>query len=271
MKSFIKQCIAFFLMFNLSIALSQTNSPALQSQIDKANTGDAGAMNMVGNFYANGSGVDKNLYEAKKWYEAAAKKGYAAGYFNLGLMYERGEIVPKDINKAMELYKTAANGGLPAAQKKLDALASQSSAPVAIPNQPVQPQSPVPAVQTPTPTAQGAKPANNQLNKAQVIELAANEIGGPEGWGKCMVAHTVLDLSATNSPLPPKLAKQNQGIGVLLGEIRQYYLRSGFTDAYLGQFIKAYRPTINTGDQALDALIPCNNKLNSATALWNGK
>jgi len=123
-----KQIIFFIaLIFSLSSS-AQSPDQFLQSTLQKANSGDPNAMNLLGNLYANGSGgVTKNLNEAKTWFEAAANKGLPAGYFNLGLMYERGEVVPKDMTKATQYFKIAANGGLPAAQKKLESLSVSST------------------------------------------------------------------------------------------------------------------------------------------------
>ncbi|MEI8400125.1 MAG: tetratricopeptide repeat protein [Alcaligenaceae bacterium] len=124
---FIKCLIALF-AFSNAYGQAQPPDQFLQTNLQKANAGDPAAMNLLGNLYANGSnGVSKNLAEAKKWYQAAADKGYPAGNFNMGLLYERGEIVAKDMAKALGYFKLAADGGLPAAQKKIAALAQTQS------------------------------------------------------------------------------------------------------------------------------------------------
>jgi hypothetical protein len=120
---FIKCLIALF-AFSNAYGQAQPPDQFLQTNLQKANAGDPAAMNLLGNLYANGSnGVSKNLAEAKKWYQAAAEKGYPAGNFNMGLLYERGEIVAKDMAKALGYFKLAADAGLPAAKKKLESLA----------------------------------------------------------------------------------------------------------------------------------------------------
>ena len=104
----------------------------LEETLQKANAGDPAAMNLLGNFYYTGSnGVDKNLAEAKKWFEAAARKDFPSGNFNMGVLYEKGEAVPKDESKAIQYYKIAASGGSQAAQKKLDSLKINNSSAIA--------------------------------------------------------------------------------------------------------------------------------------------
>jgi hypothetical protein len=103
------------------------------------------------------------------------------------------------------------------------------------------------------------------MSKQQLIERAGSSIGGPSGWGECIVAHMTLDLSATKaSPLPPKIAQANSDLGVILGEIRQQYLRNGIPDSTLGSFIKANQGRFKTGDQAFEMVSQCYNTINKA-------
>lgn len=104
----------------------------LEETLQKANAGDPASMNLLGNLYYTGSsGVDKNLVEAKKWFEASARKNFPSGNFNMGVLYEKGEAVPKDESKAIQYYKIAASGGSQAAQKKLDGFGINTSSAIA--------------------------------------------------------------------------------------------------------------------------------------------
>lgn len=57
--------------------------------------------------------------QAVQWYEASAAQSHAAGQFGLGEMYAKGEGVEKDVDKAIELYISAATGGHPQARRVL--------------------------------------------------------------------------------------------------------------------------------------------------------
>lgn len=130
------------------------------------------------------------------------------------------------------------------------------------------PQSPFARSQPPqAPAAKNQQPNNPQPNNsqasiAQKLQMAADAIGGPPGWGTCMAAHIALDISASQpGALLPRLAEANQSLGIILGEIRQMYLRKGIPDATLGQHLKANTGRFRTGDEALDMVVKCNNKI----------
>jgi tetratricopeptide (TPR) repeat protein len=69
--------------------------------------------------YANGTGVEKDLVEAVKWYRKAAEKGNVNGQFNFAVCYEQGWGVEKDLAEAAKWYRKAAEKGNPGAQKRL--------------------------------------------------------------------------------------------------------------------------------------------------------
>lgn len=122
----------------------------------------------------------------------------------------------------------------------------------------VPPQAPVPTNQQPN----NPQPNIQQTSIAQKLQMAGDAIGGPPGWGTCMAAHITLDIAAGQpGALLPRLAEANQALGILLGEIRQMYLRRGIPDATLGQHLKANTGRFRTGDEALDMVVKCNNKI----------
>ncbi len=61
----------------------------------------------LGHLYQYGKGVEKNLEEAAKHYEAAAKHNHIAAYYELAKLYINGLGVEKDTEKAKELLEKA--------------------------------------------------------------------------------------------------------------------------------------------------------------------
>ena len=55
----------------------------------------------LGICYLNGSGTDKNLTEAVKWFTKSAEHGNPQGYSALAYCYAYGLGVAKDLSKAM--------------------------------------------------------------------------------------------------------------------------------------------------------------------------
>jgi TPR repeat protein len=74
-----------------------------------ANNGENLGMESLGRLYANGEGVTKNFPLALAWFQKAIDKGNDGGALTaLGSMYETGKGVPKNQIRANELYKKAA-------------------------------------------------------------------------------------------------------------------------------------------------------------------
>jgi TPR repeat protein len=63
---------------------------------EAAEHGDAAAMNDLGELYANGRGVPKDVARAFQWFQKAAEHGLAKAEFNEGEAYARGDGVPPD-------------------------------------------------------------------------------------------------------------------------------------------------------------------------------
>jgi clan AA aspartic protease (TIGR02281 family) len=83
--------------------------------------------------YLMGDGTAPNHGEAVRLARLAASKGDSGGELVLGLCYELGAGVLKDRNEAARLYKLSAAHGNASAQKALERLASNASAPAAAP------------------------------------------------------------------------------------------------------------------------------------------
>jgi hypothetical protein len=76
-----------------------------------ATQGNAYAQKMLGDIYAEGSGVPRNLRLAADWREKAANRGNIEAQCLLGKMYLNGEGVNKDQSKAEKWLQRAATEG----------------------------------------------------------------------------------------------------------------------------------------------------------------
>jgi len=66
---------------------------------------------LIGYFYQNGIGVDRDPERAAKWFERAVAGGLTSAKVNLGVAYVRGLGVRKDPGFAVQLFREAANKG----------------------------------------------------------------------------------------------------------------------------------------------------------------
>lgn len=124
-----------------------------------------------------------------------------------------------------------------------------------------------PVKATPTaPTSQAVATAPPpKPSKAELVKRAANAIGGPDGWGRCISANvSIMALSIRDKSMPAHITKANDELGVMLGEIRKYYLANGMPDSVLGQYIKAWGGRITSGDQAWEIVHQCYTTIEKA-------
>lgn len=76
----------------------------------------------LGNKYYYGSGVERNLGVALKWYTLSADNGNVSSQNNLGSMYHKGEGTSQSITLAEKYYKEASDNGSHIAQYNLAVL-----------------------------------------------------------------------------------------------------------------------------------------------------
>ncbi|MGD0095406.1 MAG: tetratricopeptide repeat protein [Terracidiphilus sp.] len=103
-------------------AASQSSgiNPAL---LTKANAGDPAAQIGVGESYAAGNGIPRDLKLAADWYRRAAEKGDIAGELHLAALYrDGGKDFPRDMEQAANWYRKAADQGDVNAQATLGLL-----------------------------------------------------------------------------------------------------------------------------------------------------
>jgi len=87
----------------------------------RAEQGDPGSQNILGELYLNGQGVRPDSGAAAEWFAKSAAQGHAPAQLNLGMLFEAGQGVAVDPAQAVEWYRKAAEQGLPAAQYSLAA------------------------------------------------------------------------------------------------------------------------------------------------------
>ena len=91
----------------------------------KATAGDAAAQMQVGEGYAAGKGIKRDLKQAAEWYRKAAEKGSVAGQIHLAALYrDGGQGFARDMAQAAEWYRKAAEQGDADAQATLGLLYS---------------------------------------------------------------------------------------------------------------------------------------------------
>lgn len=88
----------------------------IQTIINKANSGDVRAMEILGDCYLHGEGVKKDDAMAHKYYRMAAEKGSIPAHYMVGMDYLTGEGVQKNISSAETYIRVAADAGLARAQ-----------------------------------------------------------------------------------------------------------------------------------------------------------
>ena len=110
------------IFFPAMAAQTSAIDPAL---LAKANSGDAASQVQVGECYASGQAVTRDLKQAAEWYLKAAEKGDTSGEVHLAALYrDGGKNFPRDMAQAAEWYRKAAEHGDVAAQATLGVLYS---------------------------------------------------------------------------------------------------------------------------------------------------
>lgn len=92
-----------------------------------ANLGDPSAQTLLGEIYSRGLGVRRNMKEAARWYQAAAKAGNSEAQFRYAMILLEGSAVSKDEAQARDLMKAAADAGLPLAEYNYGQMLIESS------------------------------------------------------------------------------------------------------------------------------------------------
>ena len=94
-----------------SIYVPKDPAGALEWFTIAATAGFGAGHNMRGRCFQFGWGCEKDLTEAARCYEEAAKAGDEWGRYNLGILTMRGIGQPQNLPKALDLFQTAAQNG----------------------------------------------------------------------------------------------------------------------------------------------------------------
>jgi len=98
-------------MFRSPPSQTAPDAAATSSLLQKADAGDPGAMNSLGELYYYGKGVIQDYGKAREWYQKAADAGNTHAMNELGLLYAKGLGGAQDYGKAREWYQKAADAG----------------------------------------------------------------------------------------------------------------------------------------------------------------
>jgi len=110
------------IFFPAMAAQTSAIDPAL---LAKANSGDAASQVQVGECYASGQAVTRDLKQAAEWYRKAADKGDIDGEVHLAALFrDGGKNFPRDMLQAAQWYRKAAEQGDVTAQATLGVLYS---------------------------------------------------------------------------------------------------------------------------------------------------
>ncbi len=104
----------------LSVGLSSDADHDLFAEVKtRADKGDAEAQLRLGDLYALGTGVKKDLTKAVKWHRKAAEQGLSQAQYRLGFDYANGDGVKLDKAEALRWFRRAADQGLVEAQVEM--------------------------------------------------------------------------------------------------------------------------------------------------------
>lgn len=93
-------------------AFESGNYPTALAKLQPlADQGEARAQFALGAMYAEGWGVDKDVFQAVKWIQRAAEQGHEAAQFKMGLAYANGHGVRRNDTEALRWYLRAADQG----------------------------------------------------------------------------------------------------------------------------------------------------------------
>jgi len=92
----------------LSAQQSEKDRELFEAAKPEAENGDVIAQYVLGTLYSHGRGVDKDYFEAAKWFRKAAEQGNADAEYALGICYYKGEGVETNDTEAVKWCRRAA-------------------------------------------------------------------------------------------------------------------------------------------------------------------
>ncbi len=92
-----------------------------------ANGGNRRAMHNLAMVYAEGNGLPQSYEQAAKWFQEAARMGLTNSQYNLAFLYEQGLGVPESLAQAFAWYSIAAKAGDDGAKARADEIGANLS------------------------------------------------------------------------------------------------------------------------------------------------
>lgn len=111
-----------------SLGVPQSGGALPTGLTDAAGRGNRLAQYELGQRYAEGRGVGRDLSQAAQWLEKAAAQDLAPAQYRIAVAYEKGIGVPRDTAAARKWYRRAAEGGNSRAMHNLAVLTADSGA-----------------------------------------------------------------------------------------------------------------------------------------------
>ena len=109
-------------MYFFGDGIEKDLTKAFSLWLTAASKGDAFAQRRIGVCYASGYGCSVNLEESFKWYLKAAKNNEPFAQFKIAEAYASGIVINKDVQEAMKWCEMSANNGFAQAQYELATL-----------------------------------------------------------------------------------------------------------------------------------------------------
>ena len=98
------------------------SATSYEDLLAQARQGDAKAQNLVGEALADGRGVQRNDFDAVRWFQKAALQGLVDAQYNLSVMFANGQGVRQDDTETVKWSRLAAKQGHAGAQYQLGLL-----------------------------------------------------------------------------------------------------------------------------------------------------
>lgn len=114
--------LAALLLCCAGMLVAADSDMSLQALITQAENGAPAAQFDLGNRYLNAEGVEKDNFEALRWFKLAADQNNVNAQYNIAVMYLNGIGVVKDEEQAVSWFVKAADNGDPQSQFTLGIL-----------------------------------------------------------------------------------------------------------------------------------------------------
>jgi TPR repeat protein len=111
--------LSFGSIFSASAQTTAAEKQQFEFMKAQADRGDALAQLTLGNYYASGTGVNRDLAKAAKWHRKAAEQGLPRAQFRVAFEYSNGVGVKLDLIEGVKWLRRAAEQGLADAQVEL--------------------------------------------------------------------------------------------------------------------------------------------------------